>query len=178
MGLFDKMKNVLGGKKGDGIEGETKAPSQVLRDAGIDPAGLKFKFGSDGSITVNGTIADEADRAKVNELLAGIPGVQKVTDNTTVAVAAPPEPETEPEVEPAGTESAEAETTAPEPAAEEAKPTEAQTYTVKSGDTLWKIASHFYGDGSKYPKIFEANKDVLDDPDRIMPGQELRIPEA
>ncbi|WP_435791707.1 LysM peptidoglycan-binding domain-containing protein [Elongatibacter sediminis] len=50
------------------------------------------------------------------------------------------------------------------------------TYTVQSGDTLWRIAETHYGDGNQYGKIFEANRDVLDDPDRILPGQVLTIP--
>jgi nucleoid-associated protein YgaU len=41
---------------------------------------------------------------------------------------------------------------------------------------LWKIAKQFYGDGSQYLKIFEANKNILKDPDHIFPGQELVIP--
>ena len=53
----------------------------------------------------------------------------------------------------------------------------AQTYTVQSGDTLWRISEKIYGDGSRYMKIFEANTDLLDSPDRIHPGQELVIPE-
>jgi nucleoid-associated protein YgaU len=51
-----------------------------------------------------------------------------------------------------------------------------QTYTVKSGDTLSKIAKQFYGDAGQYMKIFEANKDKLKDPDQIQVGQELKIP--
>jgi nucleoid-associated protein YgaU len=51
-----------------------------------------------------------------------------------------------------------------------------QWYEVQSGDSLWKIAKHFYGDGSLYTKIFEANRDVLKNPDLIHPGQKLRIP--
>jgi nucleoid-associated protein YgaU len=50
------------------------------------------------------------------------------------------------------------------------------TYTVKSGDTLSGIAKQFLGDASKYQKIFEANRDILSDPDRIKPGQVLKIP--
>jgi len=42
---------------------------------------------------------------------------------------------------------------------------------------LWKISEEVYGNGSKYMKIFEANKGLLDSPDRIFPGQELVIPE-
>jgi nucleoid-associated protein YgaU len=52
----------------------------------------------------------------------------------------------------------------------------AQHHVVKKGDTLSKIAEEYYGDKMLYPKIFEANKDVLEDPDKIKPGQKLRIP--
>lgn len=56
-------------------------------------------------------------------------------------------------------------------------PTPAATlYTVVSGDTLSKIAKAHYGDARKYPVIFEANRPMLRDPDRIFPGQVLRIP--
>jgi nucleoid-associated protein YgaU len=50
-------------------------------------------------------------------------------------------------------------------------------YVVKSGDTLWAIATEAYGDGNRYPEIFEANKPMLTDPDLIFPGQVLRIPQ-
>lgn len=49
-------------------------------------------------------------------------------------------------------------------------------YTVQAGDTLGKIAAQHYGDASKYPLIFEANQPMLKDPDKIFPGQTLRIP--
>ena len=51
-----------------------------------------------------------------------------------------------------------------------------QTYTVAKGDTLSKIAKEFYGEANKYHQIFEANKPMLKDPDKIYPGQMLRIP--
>ena len=50
------------------------------------------------------------------------------------------------------------------------------TYTVKSGDTLSKIARDHLGDANAYMKIFNANKDQLSDPDKIKPGQVLKIP--
>lgn len=49
-------------------------------------------------------------------------------------------------------------------------------YTVQSGDTLSKIAKEQYGDARKYMKIFDANRDILKDPNLIYPGQMLKIP--
>ena len=51
-----------------------------------------------------------------------------------------------------------------------------QTYTVKPGDSLSKISKAVYGNANDYMKIFEANRDVLSDPNKISPGQNLRIP--
>ena len=83
------------------------------------------------------------------------------------------------DVPPAPVETA---TPEPEPASEpelETGPTVegGRTYTVQSGDTLWKIADEMYGNGSKYMKIFDANTSLLEHPDRIFPGQELFIPD-
>jgi nucleoid-associated protein YgaU len=52
----------------------------------------------------------------------------------------------------------------------------AQYHEVVKGDTLSKIAEHYYGDMMLYKKIFEANRDLLDDPNKIKPGQKLLIP--
>jgi nucleoid-associated protein YgaU len=56
-------------------------------------------------------------------------------------------------------------------------PAPPKVYVVVSGDTLSKIAKHYYGDAGKYMKIFDANKDQLSDPDKINVGQKLKIPE-
>ena len=53
---------------------------------------------------------------------------------------------------------------------------EAQYHDVVRGDTLSAIAKKYYGDANKYPKIFEANQPMLSHPDKIYPGQKLRIP--
>ena len=53
---------------------------------------------------------------------------------------------------------------------------EAQYHDVVSGDTLSAIAKKYYSDANKYPQIFEANKPMLTSPDKIYPGQKLRIP--
>ena len=55
---------------------------------------------------------------------------------------------------------------------------EATYYVIEKGDTLWAIASKFLGSGAKYPEIFEANREVIEDPDKIFPGQKIRIPSA
>lgn len=53
-----------------------------------------------------------------------------------------------------------------------------QTYTVKSGDNLSKISKQFYGDPNEYMRIFYANRDKLNDPDKIQVGQQLNIPQG
>jgi nucleoid-associated protein YgaU len=49
-------------------------------------------------------------------------------------------------------------------------------YIIQQGDTLSKIAQHFYGNANKYPRIFEANREVIKDANLIFPGQKIRIP--
>ena len=60
--------------------------------------------------------------------------------------------------------------------APEARPAGAQTYTVKAGDTLWAISERFYGEGSQWSRIHEANRGLIQDPDLIQPGWVLTIP--
>jgi len=49
-------------------------------------------------------------------------------------------------------------------------------YTIKSGDSLSRIAKHEYGNANDWRRIFEANQDTIKDPDKIFPGQEIKIP--
>jgi nucleoid-associated protein YgaU len=51
-----------------------------------------------------------------------------------------------------------------------------KTYEVQAGDTLSKIAKREYGDANAWKRIYDANKDILKDPDKIYPGQTLKIP--
>jgi nucleoid-associated protein YgaU len=69
-----------------------------------------------------------------------------------------------------------ASSTAPPPAPPAPAPV-ARTYTVMAGDSLSKIAKHLYGKASLWPRIFEANKDKIKNPDLIHPGQVLTIPD-
>lgn len=102
------------------------------------------------------------DKEKAILAAGNIKGVEQVDDR--LKVGSPPARA----AAPAAGESA------PEPGPDEAPMS--QFYTVRSGDTLSKIAREFYGSAGKYPLIFEANRPMLSDPDRIYPGQVLRIP--
>ncbi len=51
-------------------------------------------------------------------------------------------------------------------------------YTIEKGDTLWAISKKYLGNGAKYTEIFEANREVIKDPDLIFPGQKIRIPNS
>lgn len=53
-----------------------------------------------------------------------------------------------------------------------------RTHTVKKGDTLSKIAKHYYGDADKWRAIYAANRDAIKDPDLIYPGQTITLPES
>ena len=165
MGIFDSIKNAFG-TKADTEADITTGPSQLLENAGLDASALHFGFGA-GSITVSGEIAHENDRQKILDILATAPGINTVQDNMTVAVHAADAVSDEPET-----------ATQDEPAEPIGATSGEETYTVQSGDTLWKISENHYGDGSKYMKIFEANSDLLDNPDQIFPGQKLVIPKA
>jgi nucleoid-associated protein YgaU len=160
MGIFDSIKNALGKSDSEPEADVTVAPSQMLRNAGIDPSSLKFEFGAN-SITISGEISDESDRQKILDVLSEAPGISTIQDDMSAAAPAAVETPVEPDTE------------EPEAAPAEGGP---RTYTVQSGDTLWKIAEQMYGNGSQYMKIFEANTGTLENPDQIFPGQELKIP--
>jgi len=57
-------------------------------------------------------------------------------------------------------------------------PSAGRTYTVVKGDSLSKIAKHFYGSAGQWKRIYEANKDAIKNPDLIYPGQTFTIPDA
>jgi nucleoid-associated protein YgaU len=65
-----------------------------------------------------------------------------------------------------------------DPSIQQQQKSNVRTYRVKAGDTLSKISNEVYGSANDYMRIFEANRDQLSDPDKIKPGQELKIPAA
>ena len=122
-----------------------KAIADYIATQGLNVSGLDVGFeATTSTVTVAGTVPDQATKEKVLLCCGNVAGVAKVNDMLTVE--------------------------APQP--------ESQWHTVVSGDNLSKIAKKFYGDANKYPVIFEANKPMLKHPDKIYPGQVLRIPPA
>lgn len=127
-----------------------------LRDTyayAIQTAKGKFQGGAEereGKLFFKGTVATEAEKNEIWTAIKTIPSWQ----NDIVA-----------DIQVTGGPSA---ATAASPAT--------QTYTVKPGDTLSKIAKAQLGSADAYMKIFEANRDQLTDPDMIKPGQVLRLP--
>lgn len=110
---------------------------------GLDTRALQVSFdGASSTVTVAGTVADQATREKVLLCCGNVEGVDKVDDQLTVINPEPP----------------------------------ATFHTVVRGDTLSAIAKACYGNANAYMKIFEANKPMLSHPDKIYPGQVLRIP--
>ncbi len=145
----------------------TKPVIQHIKNSGVDISNMKTEFNK-GVVTLSGYVPNQEQKEKAVLTAGNITGVSRVQDNLILGQ----KPADVAAAEKAEAEAAEAEADKPGEAAWESK-----TYTVKSGDTLGKIAKQFYGSASKYPKIFEANQPMLKDPDKIYPGQVLRIPE-
>ncbi|MBS1643691.1 MAG: peptidoglycan-binding protein LysM [Bacteroidetes bacterium] len=158
MGLFSFLANA--GKKifGGNKDAEAGQPVQQLNttqlDAikahisslGINIANLDVKLNAPGDITITGEAATKADAEKVSLMAGNVMGITNVNNQLTIA--------------------------APEAAAEP----DSDTYEIQKGDTLWAIATKYYGNGAAYPKIVEANQPMIKDADEIYPGQVLRIP--
>jgi nucleoid-associated protein YgaU len=111
----------------------------------------------DGKLYFKGTVSTEDEKNEIWNAIKTIPTWQKdiVADIQVVGPAKPA-------------------ASAPKPQA--TAPTGGRTYTVKAGDTLSQIAKDHLGSAGAYMKIFDLNKDVLTDPDKIKPGQVLRLP--
>jgi hypothetical protein len=81
MGLFDFMKDAGARIFGKDHEGDvTKPLSQHLREHGIDPAGIDFRFGGDGTVTMSGTVKDQETREKAVLIVGNVQGVARVDD--------------------------------------------------------------------------------------------------
>ena len=148
MGIFDFVREA--GKE-KAAEDNVNANINAVLTKKLEDFGLQvndvFVELNNGVITVRGEAADQATREKVVMALGNLQGVSQVDDQMTL----------------------------PEGAVAQVQ--EPVFYTVQRGDSLSKIAKAHYGDAMKYPTIFEANQPMLSDPNKIYPGQVLRIPE-
>ena len=146
MGLFDFVKDV--GRQVFNTDSE--AADNIKQHLEIKTSGLSnltVDF-DDGVATICGDCKNQAVRDQAILLAGNIKGVEKIVADDLKAP--PPKPE-EPEEK-------------------------SEFYEIVSGDTLGGIAKKYYGSAGKYMKIFEANRDIISDPNKIHPGQKIRIP--
>jgi nucleoid-associated protein YgaU len=136
-----------------GVDALNRSAADAIRhylaSKGLSVEQLKVDYeGATTTVTVSGSVPDQATREKIVLLAGNVANVHHVNDQLSVTGAG------------AGGSGGAA----------------SDYYEVKSGDTLSKIAQDVYGSAGKYSAIFEANKPMLSDPDKIYPGQKLRIP--
>lgn len=154
MGLGSFLKNVgekiFGG--GETPEEQAQKVKNHVAKYGFDTSGITFTV-KDDKVTISGEAKDWEQKGKIYVAAGNVEGIDGVTDNMTVK-AAP------------------VQTATPVQTAVQPK-----YHTVQSGESLSKISKEVYGDANAYNKIFEANKPMLSDPDKIYPGQVLVIPQ-
>ncbi|MEZ5545418.1 MAG: peptidoglycan-binding protein LysM [Lysobacteraceae bacterium] len=159
MGVFDFVKSA-----GEKLFGFGKDNNEALTDhVKKYELGKDLKIESDaGKVKVSGTARTQEEKEKILLALGNVEGVEQVEDIIFIdpsvdgPVPMPPSPQ----------DLVIAQAPAPEP----------QFYTVKKGDNLSKVSKQYYGTPNKYNIIFEANRPMLSHPDKIYPGQVLRIP--
>jgi len=164
--MFEKLTGLLDFAKDMGanlLKSDAEAGMNIVmhieaNNPGVNPINAKF---DDGVVTLTGTANSAQAKEKAILLAGNVKGVVRVNAEGLTAPAAPP-----PAAEPATTVVPANEIPAPD----------AQYYVIQSGDTLGGIAKEFLGSGSRYPEIFEANREVIQDPNKIYPGQKIRIP--
>jgi nucleoid-associated protein YgaU len=153
MGLFDFLKNA-GRKLNPGQEAQ-EIKDHINRQLPGQIDGLNVSF--DGSTAkLFGQARSQSAREKAVLLAGNHDGVDRVDDGMTVS----------------------AQTTAQQTAATQQARAEQQAafYTIQKGDSLSKVAKEKYGDANAWRDLFEANREVIEDPDKIYPGQTIRIP--
>lgn len=158
MGMIDffKEKLGLGGPDADKIKDQ-------ITKLGLQVSNLDIKI-DDGIATVTGLAVNRAEASKIVMAIGNNEGITKVDNKMRVPLASiQPKPGV---AAPAPTEAVDSD------ADEEA----VVFYPVAKGDTLSAIAKRLYGNANLYPKIFEANRPMLSHPDKIYPGQVLRVP--
>ena len=153
MGLFDKKSD------GGGLRDKYSHAVQTAKGLGMDGAAEE----RDGKLHFSGTVKSEDEKNRIWTAIKTVPDWQKdVVANITVKAGAT-----------AGTTGTSGFPGGPQATTAQ----QVTTYTVVSGDTLSGISKKFLGNANDYMDIFNANRDQLTDPDKIKPGQVLKIPQ-
>jgi nucleoid-associated protein YgaU len=154
MGIIDFFKDTLGiTPDADDIKAE-------IAKLGLNVQNFNVVI-TDGVATVTGLAVNRPEASKIVMAVGNTKGITKVDNQMRVPLSSLP---------PAAAPPAATQTDA------EADEEAVVFYPVEKGETLSGIAKRLYGDPNKYMKIFEANKPMLKDPDKIYPGQVLRVP--
>lgn len=154
MGIFDFLKGVgLGRKLNPGQEAQ-EIKNEINAQIAGQVDGLNVSYGEDHTVKVFGTAHSQAAREKAVLIAGNHDGVTRVDDQMTISSTSMGE----------------------QVAAAQA--TQASTfYTIQKGDSLSKIAKETYGDTGSWQKLYDENKEVIgSDPNKIFPGQQIRIP--
>ena len=175
--MFSKLTGLVDFAKDIGANiftSDAEAAMNIVRhleanNPGVGPINADF---DDGVVTLRGRAKSAAAKEKAILIAGNIKGVSKVVADQLDAPAPVPRA---PSVTAAPT------VAKPAPAAintptEAIPPVEGQYYVIEGGDTLGGIAKTFLGSAGRYPEIFEANREVIKDPNKIYPGQKIRIP--
>lgn len=184
MGLFNFLRDV--GAKLSGHGGAYSAPTpealqNELKRLGLPADGLSMTVEGD-TVHLSGQVKDSETREKIVLAVGNVEGVGKVDDSglqggePTGSLAGALSSMSGLPAGAAGTSSAAGAVHAASPQPVEQGPGGSMFYTVQKGDTLSAIAKQHYGNANAYMAIFEANRPMLEHPDRIYPGQVLRIP--
>ena len=173
MGLFNFLRDV--GAKLTGHGGAYSAPTpealeNELKRLGLPTDGLSMRVEGD-TVHLSGQVPDAETREKIVLAVGNVEGVGKVDDSGLQGGGGAPSGSPA-----AATDAGMAGATTNAAAAAQQGPGGSVFYTVQKGDTLSAIAKRHYGEANATMGIFEANRPMLDHPDRIYPGQVLRIP--
>ncbi|MEN8259679.1 MAG: peptidoglycan-binding protein LysM [Pseudomonadota bacterium] len=155
MGLFDFV-DEIGAKLFDNKENAAEKIQSIIEaeNLAIERLGVKY---NDGEVSLIGISDDKAAIEKAILIAGNIQGVTKVIPEFYL----PKKAETDEGYQPLNLEDTS---------------DEVDYYVIQAGDTLSKLAKRYYNDASRYPRIFEANREVIKDPDKIYVGQKIRIP--
>lgn len=148
MGVFDFIRNI-----GQAIMPGNEGPEiqkNITTLLGKQVENLKVEY-NDGLVRLSGLVESIASKQKAVLLAGNVKGVDKVNDDGLQVK--------------------------PQPVAAKPEP-EFTFYTIVKGDSLSKIAKKYYGDALKWNTLFEANREVIQNPDLIYPGQVIRVPKS